>query len=86
MARGGFSGGVAFDLSGMAIALVTESLGRYEAPVESGYMSLLSIASAVDLPAEAFGFSALIWIGCGELGSNAFVSLRGQTERSDPTG
>lgn len=58
MARGGFSGGVALDLSGMAIALVTESLGRYEAPVESGYMSLLSIASAVDLAAEAFGFSA----------------------------
>ena len=58
MARGGFSGGVALDLSGMAIALVTESLGRHEAPVESGYMSLLSIASAVDLAAEAFGFSA----------------------------
>lgn len=56
-ARGGFSGGVALDQSGMAIGLVTESLGRPETPVETGYMSLLSIASAVDLAAEKFGFS-----------------------------
>lgn len=57
MARGGFSGGVALDMSGMAIGLVTESLGRHGEPVESGYMSLLTIAPAVDLAAEAFGFS-----------------------------
>ncbi|HEX8572234.1 MAG TPA: serine protease [Allosphingosinicella sp.] len=56
-ARGGFSGGVALDQSGKAIALVTESLGQIETPVETGYMSLLSIASAVDLATEVFGFS-----------------------------
>lgn len=56
-ARGGFSGGVALDGSGTAVGLVTESLGRPEAPVEAGYMSLLSISSAVDLAAEKFGFS-----------------------------
>ncbi len=57
MARGGFSGGVALDRSGVAVALVTESLGRGDMPVETGYMSLLSIEPAVDLAAEKFGFS-----------------------------
>lgn len=56
-ARGGFSGGVALDTSGTALALVTESLGKHDAPVETGYMSLLSIEPAVDLAAEKFGFS-----------------------------
>jgi Trypsin-like peptidase domain len=58
MARGGFSGGVALDQSGLALALVTESLGEIDMPVETGYMSLLSIETAVDLAAERFGFSA----------------------------
>lgn len=57
MARGGFSGGVALDQSGLAVALVTESLGQGDMPVETGYMSLLSIEPAVDLAAERFGFS-----------------------------
>jgi hypothetical protein len=57
MARGGFSGGVALDKSGIALGLVTESLGKNEMPVETGYMSLLSIEPAVDLAAEKFGFS-----------------------------
>ena len=57
MARGGFSGGVALDQSGVALALVTESLGQGDMPVETGYMSLLSIEPAVDLAAEKFGFS-----------------------------
>ena len=56
-ARGGFSGGVALDQSGTALALVTESLGRDGMPVETGYMSLLSIEPAVDVAAEKFGFS-----------------------------
>jgi hypothetical protein len=55
-ARGGFSGGVALDQSGVALALVTESLGQGDMPVETGYMSLLSIEPAVDLAAEKFGF------------------------------
>ena len=57
MARGGFSGGVALDASGLALALVTESLGQGDMPVETGYMSLMSIEPAVDLAAEKFGFS-----------------------------
>jgi hypothetical protein len=57
MARGGFSGGVALDQSGIALGLVTESLGKDEMPVETGYMSLLSIEPVVDLAAEKFGFS-----------------------------
>lgn len=56
MARGGFSGGPALDSSGVALALVTESLGKSETPVETGYMSLLSIEPAVDLAAEKFGY------------------------------
>jgi hypothetical protein len=56
-ARGGFSGGVALDQSGAALALVTESLGQDGMPVETGYMSLLSIEPALDLAAEKFGFS-----------------------------
>lgn len=56
-ARGGFSGGVALDQSGVALALVTESLGQGDMPVETGYMSLLSIEPAVDLAAEKFGFA-----------------------------
>jgi hypothetical protein len=56
MARGGFSGGVALDASGLALGLVTESLGKNEMPVETGYMSLLSIEPALDLAAERFGF------------------------------
>ena len=57
MARGGFSGGVVLDQSGTALALVTDSLGKGEMPVELGFMSLLSIEPAVDLAAEKFGFS-----------------------------
>ncbi|RVJ14726.1 S1 family peptidase [Sinorhizobium medicae] len=57
MARGGFSGGAALDQSGTALALVTESLGQGDMPVETGYMSLLSIEPAVDLAADKFGFS-----------------------------
>jgi hypothetical protein len=57
MARGGFSGGVALDQSGEALALVTESLGEGDKPAESGYMSLLSIEPALDLAAEKYGFS-----------------------------
>ncbi|WP_234644361.1 MULTISPECIES: S1 family peptidase [Rhizobium/Agrobacterium group] len=56
-ARGGFSGGVVLDKSGIALALVTESLGKSDMPVKTGYMSLLSIEPAVDLAAEKFGFS-----------------------------
>ncbi|MGO4466924.1 S1 family peptidase [Pseudoduganella sp. RAF53_2] len=56
MARGGFSGGVVLDHSGVALALVTESLGKDDMPVETGYMSLLSIEPAVDLAVEKFGF------------------------------
>ena len=55
MARGGFSGGAALDQSGTALALVTESLGQGDMPVETGYMSLLSIEPAVDLAAENSG-------------------------------
>jgi len=57
MARGGFSGGVALDQSGVALALVTESVGQGDTPVETGYMSMLSIEPAVDLSAEKFVFS-----------------------------
>lgn len=57
IARGGFSGGPALDPSGTALALVTESLGQGDMPVETGYLSLLSIEPAVDLAAEKFGFS-----------------------------
>lgn len=57
MARGGFSGGVALDRSGTALALVTESLGTDTSLVETGYTSLLSIAPAVDLAADTYGFS-----------------------------
>jgi len=57
IARGGFSGGAVLDPSGTALALVTESLGQGDMPVETGYMSLLSIEPAVDLAAEKFGFS-----------------------------
>lgn len=57
MARGGFSGGVVLDYSGVALALVTESLGNSDMPVETGYMSLMTIEPAVDLAAEMFGFS-----------------------------
>lgn len=56
-ARGGFSGGVALDQSGLALALVTESLCQGDMPVENGYMSLLSIESAVNLAAKCYGFS-----------------------------
>ncbi|ACS55869.1 Peptidase C24 Calicivirus polyprotein ORF 1 [Rhizobium leguminosarum bv. trifolii WSM1325] len=55
MARGGFSGGPALNASGVALGLVTESLGYDGTPVETGYMSLLSIEPAVDLAAEKFG-------------------------------
>jgi hypothetical protein len=58
MARGGFSGGVVLDHSGVALALVTESLGKSDMPVETGYMSLMSIEPAVDLANEKFGFNA----------------------------
>ncbi len=57
MARGGFSGGVALDRDGRAIALVTESLGEGGSLVETGYTSLLSISTAVDLAVEKYGFS-----------------------------
>lgn len=57
MARGGFSGGPALEQSGTALALVTESLGQGDMPLETGYMSLLSIEPAVDLAADKFGFS-----------------------------
>lgn len=57
MARGGFSGGPVLDQEGRAVALVTESLGQDGAPAETGYMSLLSIAPAVDLASEKCGFS-----------------------------
>jgi hypothetical protein len=56
-ARGGFSGGPVLDVSGTAVALVTESLGRGGEPVETGYMSLLSIDPGVDLAARTYGFS-----------------------------
>lgn len=56
-ARGGFSGGVVLDQSGVALALVTDSLVQSDRPVEAGYMSLLSIEPAVDLAAQKFGFS-----------------------------
>ncbi|ATB50369.1 S1 family peptidase [Corallococcus macrosporus] len=58
MPRGGFSGGVVLDRSGVALALVTESLGLSDMPVETGYMSLLSIEPVMDLAAEKFGFGA----------------------------
>ena len=54
---GVFSGGVALDRSGIALALVTESLGTDKSLVETGYTSLLSITPAVDLAAEKYGFS-----------------------------
>lgn len=56
-ARGGFSGGPVLDHTGVAVALVTESLGEGGKPVETGYMSLLSIEPALDLAAAKFGFS-----------------------------
>lgn len=56
-ARGGFSGGPVLDGSGRAVALVTEALGQGGAPLETGYMSLLSIEPAVDLAARIYGFS-----------------------------
>lgn len=56
-ARGGFSGGPVLDRTGIAVALVTEALGRGDAPLETGYMSLLSIEPAVDLAARVYGFS-----------------------------
>lgn len=56
MARGGFSGGVVLDHSGIALALVTESLGKMGMPVETGYMSLMSIEPAVNLAVQKFGF------------------------------
>lgn len=43
---------MALDQSGVALALVTESLGQGDMPLETGYMSLLSIEPAVDLAAE----------------------------------
>lgn len=55
-ARGGFSGGPVLDQTGTAVAIVTEALGRGDAPLETGYMSLLSIEPAVDLAARTYGF------------------------------
>ena len=55
VARGGYSGGPVLDISGAAIALVTESLGRNGEPAETGYMSLLSIEAVVDLATEIYG-------------------------------
>lgn len=49
---------MALDQSGTALGLVTESLGKGDMPVETGYLSLLSIEPALDLAAEKFGFSA----------------------------
>ncbi len=56
-ARGGFSGGPVFDEEGVAIGLVTEALSRDAAPVEVGFMSLLSVETAVDLAGKIYGFS-----------------------------
>ena len=56
MARGGFSGGVALTVSGFALGLVTESLGTGESLVETGYMSILSIESAIELAVKHFDF------------------------------
>ncbi|VFQ46886.1 S1 family peptidase [Desulfoluna butyratoxydans] len=59
MARGGFSGGVALSTSGFALGLVTESLGSSDSLVETGYMSVLSIDSAVNLSVEYFSFDLI---------------------------
>ena len=74
MARGGFSGGVALDRSGIALALVTESLGTDKSLVETGYNSLLSITPAVDLAAEKYGFS--LSYGVPGRYSEALVAMR----------
>lgn len=57
MARGGFSGGVALDRRGIALGVVTESLGKIDMPVETGFMSVLSIEPALELAAAKFGFT-----------------------------
>ncbi|BAJ01169.1 S1 family peptidase [Shewanella violacea] len=57
MARGGFSGGVVLSESGFALGLVTESLGTGESLVETGYMSILSIDSAIELAVKHFDFN-----------------------------
>ncbi|MBV7296398.1 S1 family peptidase [Enterovibrio paralichthyis] len=54
MARGGFSGGVALTKSGIALGLVTESLGTSSSLVETGYMSVMSIDAAIELAKEKF--------------------------------
>lgn len=65
MARGGFSGGVALDQSGVVLGLVTQSLLKDEktAP-ELGFMSILSIEPAVELAAEKFGFGTHVGSPC----------------------
>ena len=56
MARGGFSGGVVLTNSGFALGIVTESLGKGDSQVETGYMSVLSIDSAIALSVKHFDF------------------------------
>lgn len=56
-ARGGFSGGVALNESGVAVGVITESQVRGGAPTELGFMSVLSIEQAIDLAVEHFGYS-----------------------------
>jgi hypothetical protein len=74
MARGGFSGGVALDRSGTALALVTESLGTDKSLVETGYTSLLSSQPVVDLAAEKYGFS--LNDGASGLYSETLIAMR----------
>jgi V8-like Glu-specific endopeptidase len=57
MARGGFSGGVVLTESGAALGLVTESLGKSDSLVETGYMSILSIEAGAKLAETHFQFN-----------------------------
>ncbi|WP_313552994.1 serine protease [Brevundimonas sp.] len=56
-ARGGFSGGPVLDIEGRAIGIVTEALSKDGAPVELGFLSLLSIEPGFDLAAKIYGLS-----------------------------
>ncbi len=80
MARGGFSGGVALNQNGQALALVTESLGEAHSLAETGYTSLLSISPAVDLAAERYGYNLYGFLPGRD--TEDLIGFRFQTENS----
>lgn len=69
MARGGFSGGVVMTKSGIALGLVTESLGTGSSLVETGYMSVMSIDAAIELAREKFDINLAEFGICRDLDS-----------------